>query len=212
MRNYPVALPCAGAIVALCAGLLAQSTADSSGGLERLRREGLERSRVVEAFAQFVTVIGPRLTGSPAHKRAAEWARDTLAAVGLTDAHLEPWTFGRGWVLDHQVIEMVEPRYMPLIGYAEAWSPSTRGDMSARRSWPADATPAEVAAMKGRLAGAIVMTAPEAMRSSATTGRNPRLSDRSGPDRRARAGGARAGPPRKRARSQRPIREAGPAR
>ena len=38
---------------------------------------------------------------------------------------LEPWRFGRGWVLDRLVVEMVEPRYMPLIGYAEAWSPST---------------------------------------------------------------------------------------
>ena len=160
MRKSAVVLPCAAAIVALCAGLLAQSTADSSGVLERIRREGLDRSRVVEAFAQFVTVIGPRLTGSPAHKRAADWARDTLAADGLSDAHLEPWEFGRGWVLDHQVIEMVEPRYMPLIGYAEAWSASTNGDLLGAPILVGGRTPAEVAAMKGTLAGAIVLTQP----------------------------------------------------
>ena len=89
---------------------------------------------MAQAFAQFVTVIGPRLTGLPAHKRAATGARDTLAADGLTHADLEAWEFGRGWVLDHQVIEMVEPRYMPLIGYAEAWSASTNGDLLERRS------------------------------------------------------------------------------
>ena len=50
--------------------------------------------------------------------------RDRLRAFGLTDTSLEPWRFGRGWVLDRLVVEMVEPRYMPLIGYAEAWSPS----------------------------------------------------------------------------------------
>jgi hypothetical protein len=57
---------------------------------------------------------------------------------------------------------MVEPRYMPLIGYAEAWSPSTRGAIVGppilAHGRPAD----ELAAMKGQLQGAIVMTQPEA--------------------------------------------------
>jgi len=159
MRKPALVLSCAAAIVALGAGLVAQAT-DSGAVLERIRREGLDRSRVVDAFAQFVTVIGPRLTGSPAHKRAADWARDTLAADGLTDAHLEAWEFGRGWVLDHQVIELVEPRYMPLIGYAEAWSASTDGDLLATPILVGGRTPAEVAAMKGTLTGAIVLTQP----------------------------------------------------
>ena len=68
--------------------------------MQQIRREGLERSQVVRAFDQFVTVAGPRLTGSPAHQAAAEWARETLASWGLSNAHLEPWPFGRGWVLD----------------------------------------------------------------------------------------------------------------
>src|SRR5512132_354451 len=101
---------------------MAQTPVADPSALQQIRREGLEHSQVVRAFDQFVTVIGPRLTGSPAHKAAAEWARDTLTSWGLSDAHLESWQFGRGWVLDRQVIEMVEPRYMPLIGYAEAWS------------------------------------------------------------------------------------------
>ncbi len=160
MRRHALVLSSAAAAVALCAGLLAQSAPDSSTVLDRIRREGLDRSRVVDAFAQFVTAIGPRLTGSPAHKRAADWARETLAADGLHDAHLESWEFGRGWVLDHQVIEMVEPRYMPLIGYAEAWSASTAGDLLGAPILVAGRTPAEVAAMKGSLAGAIVLTQP----------------------------------------------------
>ena len=58
--------------------------------------------------------IGPRLTASPAHKRAAEWARDRLASYGLANAQLEPWKFGRGWTLEKLTVEMVEPRYLPL--------------------------------------------------------------------------------------------------
>src|SRR5690349_18930159 len=92
----------------------AQSARDvDSSALDRIRREGIEHSQAPRAFDQFVTVIGPRLTGSPAHKAAAEWARDTLASWGLSNARLEPWRFGRGWVLDSQVIEMIAPRYMP---------------------------------------------------------------------------------------------------
>ena len=44
--------------------------------IAKIRDEGLKRSQVEETFAHFTEVIGPRLTGSPAHKQAAEWARD----------------------------------------------------------------------------------------------------------------------------------------
>jgi carboxypeptidase Q len=128
--------------------------------LQRIRREGLDRSQVLRAFDQFVTVVGPRLTGSPAHKAAAEWARDTLAAWGLTGARLEPWEFGRGWILDRQVIEMVEPRYMPLIGYAEAWSAQTSQTIVGTPLWTAGRTAADITAMRDALKGAIVLTHP----------------------------------------------------
>ena len=130
--------------------------------LTRIHAEATGHSQVQALFSTLTDQFGPRLAGSPAFKASAEWARDRMQAFGLSDPHLEPWTFGRGWVLDHQVVEMVEPRYMPLIGYAEAWSPSTRGDIVGTPVMAGGRAPAEVAAMKGRLAGAIVMTAPEA--------------------------------------------------
>jgi hypothetical protein len=96
--------------------------------LAKIRAEGLEHSQVVPVFDMLTVDIGPRLTASPAHKRAAEWTRDRLASYGLTDAHLEPWKFGRGWTLEKLTIEMVEPRYLPLLGYADGWSASTSAD------------------------------------------------------------------------------------
>jgi hypothetical protein len=146
------------ALFALVA-LLALPAQDDALG--RIRQEGLRRSKVMELFSTLTDQFGPRLAGSPAYKQAAEWARDRMREFGLQDTKLEPWPFGRGWVLDRLAVEMVEPRYMPLIGYAEAWSAPTRGEIVATPIFLGSKTAADVAAMKDRLKGAIVMIGPQ---------------------------------------------------
>ena len=42
--------------------------------LGSIRQEGLDRSQVQALFATLTDQFGPRLTGTPAHKQAAEWA------------------------------------------------------------------------------------------------------------------------------------------
>jgi carboxypeptidase Q len=74
--------------------------------------------------------------------------------------HLEPWKFGRGWALEHLTLELVEPRYLPLIGYADGWSAATQGAIVAAPVFLAGKTPEEINAMRDRLRGAIVMTQP----------------------------------------------------
>ena len=128
--------------------------------LQKIRAEGTERSQVMTMFDQFVTVIGPRLTASPEYKAAADWALAKLAGWGLANPALETWEFGRGWELDRLVVEIVEPRYMPLIAYAEAWSPSTPGELVATPIHVGTKTPADLAAMKDKLAGGIVLSQP----------------------------------------------------
>jgi carboxypeptidase Q len=130
------------------------------GILEQMIREGQDRSQVMTAFDQFVTVIGPRLAGSPEYQAAAEWSRDAFTKWGLEQSRLEPFEFGRGWALERQVIELVEPRYMPLIGYAEAWSSSTGGEIVGTPIFVGHRTADEVRAMAGTLAGAIVLSQP----------------------------------------------------
>jgi hypothetical protein len=127
---------------------------------ERIRAEGYDRSQVVPVFEYLTIDIGPRLTASPAHKRAAEWTKEKLAQYGLADARLEPWNFGRGWTLDRLIVEMVEPRYLPLVGYADGWSASTNGEVVAAPLFIGGKSPEEVQAMSASLKGAIVMTAP----------------------------------------------------
>ena len=102
--------------------------------------------------------IGARLTGSPAHLQSARWARDRFAEWGLANPHLEPFEFGRGWQLDHVSAAMTEPRYMPLIAYAEAWSPSTKGAVTGRPVYVGDKTAEQIQAMADELRGAIVLT------------------------------------------------------
>ena len=152
-RIIPVIL----VLVALTTGAQTQA---GDPTLARIRSEGLERSQVVPVFDMLTVTIGPRLTASPAHKRAAEWARDRLASYGLANARLEPWKFGRGWTLEKLTIEMIEPRYLPLIGYADGWSASTNGEIVASPVFIGGKSPDEVEAMRAQLKGAIAMTQP----------------------------------------------------
>jgi len=126
--------------------------------LAKIRDEGLHRPQVEPVFDMFVNVIGPRLTGSPAHKRAADYARDVMEKWGLDKPHLEPWLFGRGWSLEKLTIEMVEPRYAPLVGYAEAWTPSTNGEQIVNAVSVAGKPAEEVERMD--LAGVAVLQQP----------------------------------------------------
>ena len=146
-------------VLLLVTAVGAQSPSDRDI-IAKIRSEGLERSQVQPIFDELTVKIGPRLTASPAHKRAAEFVRERLASYGLTDARLEPWRFGRGWTLERLTIDMVEPRYLPLIGYADAWSPRTSGEIVAAPVFVGGKSPEEIAAMAPQLKGAIVLTQP----------------------------------------------------
>jgi hypothetical protein len=119
-RTRSIASLCLPALLALPAAARAQDAAT----LARIRDEGMNRSQVVALFNHLTNVIGPRLTGTPAFKQSVDWSAAKLKEYGLANVHLEAWPFGPGWTLEEQTLEMVAPRYMPLIGYAEAWTPS----------------------------------------------------------------------------------------
>ncbi len=147
------------AAVGLAAAARAQAPADRDL-LARIQAEGLQRSQVAPVFEMLTIDIGPRLTASPAHKRAVEWTRDRLESYGLSNVHLEPWHFGRGWTLEHLTVELVEPRYLPLIAYADGWSAATAGDVVGAPVLAANKTAEQIAAMRDQLRGQIVLTQP----------------------------------------------------
>jgi len=92
--------------------------------------------------------------------------------------HQESWPFGGGWTLKKFVFEMTEPRYMPLIGYPEAWTPSTKGELNATPVYIGDlADTAAVRAQSARLQGAIVLSTQAQDRFIISDRVEPSLSD-----------------------------------
>ena len=143
-------------LLLLATPLVAQERIDATMNA-KIRAEGLERSHVAQMFDTIATVIGPRLTGSPAFLRAANYARQKLSDAGAANVHLERWPFGRGWELDRFSIEMIAPRYAPLLGYPEAWSPPTHGEVVATPVLTAGRSVTEIERLVPAMKGGIVM-------------------------------------------------------
>jgi len=126
----------------------------------KLQDESRAHSQVLETYRTLTDEIGPRLTGSPAFKHAVDWTRGKLTQWGMSNVTIESWPFGRGWTLDKLTLEMTQPRYFPLEGYPEAWSPSTRGVLSATPIYLGDKTADQIKALGAKLKGAIVLPQP----------------------------------------------------
>ncbi len=125
---------------------------------QRIRQEGLGHSHVMEYASALMDGIGPRLTGSPNVKRANEWTRDQLAAMGCTNAHLEDWgEFGMGWQQLNTWVRMVSPDTAVFIAQASPWSPSTNGAVSGPAVWVDIKKDDDFDKYKGKLAGKIVL-------------------------------------------------------
>jgi len=143
------------------AGLVAQQEPVDRAMVARIRAEATERSKILEIFNYITNVTGGRLTGSRAHKQAADYMRDRRAEWGLTNPHLEAFPFDRGgWELQKFTLELTGPRYFPMYGYPAAWSPSTNGVLEGTPVYVGDKTAADIEALGEQLRGAIVLTSP----------------------------------------------------
>jgi carboxypeptidase Q len=131
--------------------------------ISRIRYEGFHNSKVMEYASGLMDSIGERLTGSPNMKRANEWTRDQLTAMGLSDAHLEPWgPFGRGWANQYTNVRMTSPDIAPLLVYAKAWTPGTNGVVTGKCIRINIEKKEDFDKYKGKLAGMIVIFGPDA--------------------------------------------------
>lgn len=112
---------------------VAQNSDRDEEMIARIRKEGLEHSQILRTMHMLTDVYGPRLTGSPNHKRAAEWARKQMADWGFENAHLEPWDFGHpGWLNERLTAHVISPVKDSLVCEVLAWTPSTRGPVKAK--------------------------------------------------------------------------------
>src|SRR5215813_490257 len=151
----------AGVIVSLAGAvaLTAQDRVDLAM-VARIRAEATDRSKVLETFNYITNVVGARPTGGRAHKQAADYVRAKLEGWGMTNSHLEPFAFPRGWELEKFSLELTAPRYFPMFGYPQAWTPSPKGVLTGTPIYLADKTEAEITALGEKLRGAIILASP----------------------------------------------------
>jgi len=99
----------------------------------KIRQEEASHSQIMRTLHMFSDVYGPRVTGSPNHKAAAEWAIKQMASWGFTNGHLEPWDFGHpGWVNERFSAHVISPIKDQLTGEVLAWTPGTNGTVTAQ--------------------------------------------------------------------------------
>jgi carboxypeptidase Q len=128
----------------------------------RIKEEGFGRSRVMDLASYLTDVHGPRLTGSPNIRAAAEWAVKEMKAWGLANATLATWgPFGRGWTNDRYVGQMIAPSRSAIIAYPKAWTPGTDGAVVADAVRVPLTNDADLNSQRGKLKGKFVLTEPE---------------------------------------------------
>lgn len=158
MKNF-VRLLC---VLLLASAAFSQERVDLEV-MSRIRYEGFHNSKVMDYATGLMDNIGERLTGSPNMKRANEWTRDQLTAMGLANSHLEPWgPFGRGWANQYINVRMTSPDIAPLIAYAKAWTPGTNGVVQGKCIRVNIEDKKDFDTYKGKLAGMIVIFGPDA--------------------------------------------------
>ncbi len=136
----------------------------------KIRREATDRSQIMRTLHVLTDVYGPRLTGSPNLRQAQDWLLEQATLAGLKNAHLEEWDFGNpGWLNEKTAVHVVAPVKDSLVAEALAWTPGTRGTITASTvlvTPPARPTQKEADTffdrLRGSLKGRAVMVGPPA--------------------------------------------------
>jgi carboxypeptidase Q len=111
--------------------VLAQSAVDPDIN-KKIRQEETDHSQIMHTMHFLTDVYGPRLTGSPNHKAAADWAVREMTTWGFQNGHLEPWDFGHpGWMNERASGYILSPIHDQLTFKVWAWTPSTKGTVTA---------------------------------------------------------------------------------
>lgn len=128
----------------------------------KIKDEGMNRSQAMTVMHYLTDVIGARLTNSPSQRRANRWTKEQFEKWGLKNSAIDPWgEFGRGWELKRFSASVQTPEeYMTFRAYPKAWSPSTNGVITGEVFFIDATDEAGLEKYKGKLKGAIVLTAP----------------------------------------------------
>ncbi len=125
MRKIAILFP----VLFLAVLTYSQNDAPDLNVVNKIRQEGMQNSKVMEIAFYLTDVSGPRLTASPGYLNAANWAKNKLTSLGLSNAVVEPWgEFGKGWQQERSYVAMTKPYYQPFIAIPKAWTKGTPGN------------------------------------------------------------------------------------
>src|SRR5215210_5541363 len=138
------------------APLAAQTQVDTSG-TGALIDQAMNRSEVMQNLQHLSDVIGPRLSGSPAMRRANEWTATRFRAYGLRVA-LEPYQFGVTWERGPASLRLTAPFSRAITAHSWAWTEGTGGKFITGPVVLADlSTPESLAVYRTKVKGAWVL-------------------------------------------------------
>src|SRR4051794_20652243 len=138
------------------APLAAQSTVDTAG-IGAVMDQALNRSEVMQNLEYLADNIGPRLSTSPAMRRANDWTAGRFTAYGLT-AHLESYEFGVPWTRGTATLRITAPFNREITAHSWAWTEGTRGKSLAGPVVLTDlSVPESLAVYKNKVKGAWVL-------------------------------------------------------
>ncbi len=128
MRLAPLALLAGVGMILSHAPMAAQSFPTDDPVIKAIWQEGMENSQAYTLAQVLSDSIGPRLSGSPAHRGGNEWAVRMFESWGIA-ARNEQYGTWRGWRRGISHVDLVQPRVRSLDGMMLAWSPGTVGEV-----------------------------------------------------------------------------------
>ena len=138
----------------------AQSPVVDTAGTGRLIDQAMNHSEVMQNLQHLSDVIGPRLSGSPAMRRANEWTASHFQAYGLS-TKLEPYEFGVTWQRGDATLRLLQPFSRAITAHSWAWTEGTGGKGVAGPVVLTDlSTPESLAVYKSKVKGAWVLPRP----------------------------------------------------
>lgn len=111
----------------------ARDTASTAAINAEIRNEAMKNSQILKTLHFLTDVYGPRLTGSPKLENAGKWAMRQMDDWGFDKTEMEPWDWGNvGWENDRAAGYLISPVKDNLTFEVLAWTPSTKGKVSAQ--------------------------------------------------------------------------------
>jgi hypothetical protein len=138
--------------------MLAQQENIDMAMMQKIRDEGLNRSKVMDIVLHLTDLNGNRLANSPGYAKAANYAKQTLTDWGVQNATLDPWgEFGKGWELEKAYFAITAPYYKPIMAYPKTWTSGTKGLKHAEIIVVDIKDSSVLMAYKGKLKGKIIV-------------------------------------------------------